>query len=221
MCGRFTLSTEEKELEDKFQFTLDIPIAKRYNISPTQSVLALTQGQNERKAHLFRWGLVPFWAKDLKIGSKMINARSETLHEKPSFRHLIKRNRCIILSNGFFEWKKEGNKKQPYYIQVDNGKPFSFAGLWDTWSNDREQITTCTIITTTPNTLMKELHHRMPVILDKDGEKAWLDESLTDTDYLQSLMTPFASEKMHAYPVSIDVNNPRNDHADNIIALSS
>jgi putative SOS response-associated peptidase YedK len=221
MCGRFALSTEENELEDRFQFTLDIPIAKRYNISPTQSILALTVEQDKRKANLFRWGLVPFWAKDLKIGNKLINARSETLHEKPSFRHLIKRKRCLILSNGFFEWKKEGNQKQPYYIQVDHGKPFSFAGLWDTWSNNGEQISTCTIITTTPNAVMKELHHRMPVIFDEEGEKAWLDEKLTDTPYLQSLMIPYASEKMNIYPVSNNVNNPRNDHANNIIALSS
>jgi putative SOS response-associated peptidase YedK len=220
MCGRITLYTEEKQLEDRFQITLDFSISKRYNIAPTQSVLGITKENGERKAKLFRWGLVPFWAKNIKIGTKMINARAETLQEKPSFRHLIKRKRCLIVSNGFFEWKKDGNNKQPYFIQVHNGKPFAFAGLWDTWKQDDQTISTCTIITTTPNDLMSELHHRMPVILDSEKEEVWLDETLTDVEYIKSLLTPFDEKTMNAYPVSTNVNNPRNDHVDNISFIS-
>jgi putative SOS response-associated peptidase YedK len=216
MCGRFTMFAEEKEIEERFQLKLDVPLTKSYNIAPSQQVLAITEGEDGRQANFFRWGLIPFWSKDHSIGNKLINARAETVDEKPSFKQSFKRKRCLIVTNGFYEWKLEAGKKQPYFIQMKSEKPFVFAGLWDTWLNEDNRINTCTILTTTPNDVMKQLHHRMPVILDEEQEKIWLDLNITDPTYLKTLLQPHSGDFMTAYRVSTMVNNPRNDHEDNI-----
>jgi putative SOS response-associated peptidase YedK len=216
MCGRFTIFSEKKEIEERFQLKIEIPISKRYNIAPSQQILAITQEDEERKANLFRWGLIPFWSKDPSIGNKLINARAETLDEKPSFKHLIKRKRCLIVSDGFYEWKKEEGKKQPYFIQMKSRKAFALAGLWDAWRDKDDCVYTCTIITTVPNDLMKPLHSRMPVILDEEQEKIWLDSNITDSTYLKTLLTPYSNQSMNAFPVSTMVNNPKNDSIENI-----
>lgn len=220
MCGRFTLYSADQEIEDRFQLELDFPLVKSYNIAPTQDVLAIIETDGVRKANQFRWGLIPFWAKDHTIGNKLINARAETLDEKPSFKHLMKRKRCLIVTNGFYEWKKEDGKKQPYFIQMESNEPFVFAGLWDTWHQHDESIHTCTIITTTPNDLMKSMHHRMPVILDEEREKFWLDNNISDSTYLKSLLTPYVESQMKAFPVSMMVNTPRNNSVENISSIN-
>ncbi|SHE32302.1 Putative SOS response-associated peptidase YedK [Seinonella peptonophila] len=214
MCGRFTLTTPESKLEQRFQMSLDLPYAPNYNTAPTQSVIGIISKQGSRQVTHYRWGLIPFWAKDQKIGSRLINARAETLHEKPSFRHLFKRKRCIILSDGFYEWKRIGNSKQPYYIRMIDHSPFAFAGLWDTWKKGEQEIHSCTIITTQPNRLMESIHHRMPVILPQEYEDQWLDEKLIDKEALQSLLVPYTEPKMEAYPVSTMVNSPKNNNPD-------
>jgi putative SOS response-associated peptidase YedK len=208
--------SEKKEIEERFQLKIDIPISKRYNIAPSQQILAITQEDEERKANLFRWGLIPFWSKDPSIGNKLINARAETLDEKPSFKHLIKRKRCLIISDGFYEWKKEEGKKQPYFIHMKSRKSFALAGLWDAWGDKDDCVYTCTIITTVPNDLMKPLHSRMPVILDEEQEKIWLDSHITDPAYLKTLLNPYSNHSMDAFPVSTMVNNPKNDSIENI-----
>jgi putative SOS response-associated peptidase YedK len=214
LCGRFTLYATNEELEKRFQVSLDGPFEKSYNIAPTQMVLGIVSNQGERQVAFFRWGLIPFWAKDAKMGHRMINARAETVHEKPSFRRLLQRKRCLIPSDGFFEWKQTASGKQPYYIHLKEGSLFSFAGLWDTWKDGDQEIHSCTIITTQANELMKSLHHRMPVIFEPEQEEIWLDRSIGDAEALQSLLTPLADQKLEAYPVSARVNSPKNNHAE-------
>jgi putative SOS response-associated peptidase YedK len=177
----------------------------------------------DRKVELFQWGLIPSWAKDPAIGSRMINARAETLDEKPAFRSSFKRHRCVILADGFFEWKKalEGKKetKQPYHIGLKDDLPFAFAGLWDHWSSpDGGERRTCTIVTTTPNKLMAEIHDRMPVILDKTAMWDWLDPEATSIA-LHALLKPFPARQMKVYAVSKLVNRPENDQAEVIAPL--
>lgn len=215
MCGRFTLFSSQQEIQDQYQVGWDGEIRQRYNIAPTQSVLVVVQDESgERKAEWFRWGLIPFWAKEPSIGNRLINARGETVDQKPSFRHLLTRKRCLILTNGFFEWKKQGGRKQPYFIYRKDQKLFSFAGLWDYWQDDQQAIYSCTIITTEANERIKPIHSRMPVLLEKEQEQLWLDPSLTDRDYIKSLLVPFDEEAIGVYPISTLVNSPRNDEPD-------
>jgi putative SOS response-associated peptidase YedK len=184
----------------------------RYNIAPTQSVLTVVQEKGKRIGKTMRWGLIPFWAKDVKIGYKMINARAETIDEKPMYKGLFKKQRCLILADGFYEWKKTGNEKHPYRFQMISGKPFAFAGLWDRWSNGDQSFITCSIITTTPNEITKEVHDRMPVILPPDAYQMWLEPDMKDTDYLKSLLQPYPADEMDAYEISTLVNSPKNDN---------
>jgi putative SOS response-associated peptidase YedK len=207
MCGRFSLSTGLTTLKEKFQFNFTDETKPRYNIAPSQSILTVVQNDNDRVGKQMRWGLIPFWAKDIKIGYKMINARAETIDEKPAYKHPFQKQRCLILADGFYEWKKQGKEKQPYRFKLKNGEPFAFAGLWDRW----ETLYSCTIITTKPNNLTKEVHDRMPVILPKDTYDLWLNPNMTETDYLKSLLVPYPEEEMVAYPVSTLVNSPKND----------
>jgi putative SOS response-associated peptidase YedK len=181
MCGRFTLTTNLDDLQMRFNFeAADLLYQPRYNVSPTQSVLTLVNsGQNH--AGLMRWGLIPSWAKDPSIGMRMINARAETVAERPSFRRALQKRRCLVLADGFYEWKKEGKRKIPMYITLKSEEPFGFAGLWEVWKNPAgEDIYSCTIITTTPNPMMEPIHNRMPVILPRELEADWLNQRVDD-----------------------------------------
>ncbi|MFC0043882.1 SOS response-associated peptidase [Metabacillus iocasae] len=211
MCGRFYLHTPLEELKSVFHFDYSHELEPRYNIAPTQSVLAIVQENERRIGHLFDWGLVPSWAKDTSFRHKMINARAETLTEKPSFKSSFRSKRCIILADGFFEWKKEGKTKVPYRIQLKTSQPFAFAGLWEKWEKGEEPLYTCTIVTTEPNELVGKLHHRMAVILKDEHIDAWLDPTITDTDYLQSLLKSYPADEMEYSQVSSLVNSPKND----------
>lgn len=213
MCGRFTLTAEETEILERFQLEHEIGnYEKRYNIAPSQQVLAVINDGATNRAGYLKWGLVPPWAKDPAIGSKMINARGETLAEKPSFRSSYRRKRCLIVADGFYEWKREGNKKIPMYISLKDKSLFSFAGLWETFTlEDGKPLNTCTIITTKPNKLVANVHDRMPVILTKESEETWLDRSIQDVNILQPLITPYHDELMTYYEVSTLVNSSKNE----------
>ena len=212
MCGRFALVTEKKILEMLYQLEIRDDFIPRYNIAPSQSISALRLSPEHGKRELtdLKWGLVPFWAKDASIGSRMINARSETAAEKPSFRDAFKKRRLLIPASGFFEWKKEGGAKQPYYIYQKNGQPFSLAGLWERWEKGEEPLESCTILTTGPNTLIASLHDRMPVIISPRDFEKWLDPQTGSAELLH-LLKSYPPEEMAAHPVSPAVNKPTNN----------
>ncbi|CAM4028507.1 SOS response-associated peptidase [Lederbergia lenta] len=216
MCGRFTLFATFEEIIDRFdiQQMIDADLYNpNYNVAPSQSVLAvINDGTNNRLGYL-RWGLIPSWAKDIKIGYKMINARSETLSEKPSYRNAYKNKRCLILADSFYEWKRHDDKtKTPMRIKLKSDNLFAMAGLWESWkSPEGESIYSCTVITTKPNKLVRDIHDRMPVILNPADEKIWLDKSITDIDQLNKLLTPLDENLMEAYEVSSLVNSPKNN----------
>lgn len=216
MCGRFTLTLSIDELIEEFELPDHITEERnpRYNIAPTQSILAIrVDAENQqRNMHPLHWGLIPSWSKDPSIGSRMINARAETLSEKPSFRSAFRSRRCLIPTDGFYEWKKTGSKKQPFYIRMKDESVFAFAGLWEHFNGpDGTIIDSCTIITTEPNALMADLHHRMPVILSRDQYDDWLNPANNNTTELQPLLQSYVAEKMQAYPVSPWVNRATND----------
>ena len=220
MCGRFTLTVDPAEIQDAFtNYKFPNQFAPRFNIAPTQPVLAIpNDGSN--KADFFIWGLIPSWAKDPSIGNRLINARGETLAEKPSFRGSYKYKRCLILADGFYEWKKQpGTKaKTPHFIHMKDRQPFAFAGLWDEWNSpDGSRIRSCTIVTTEPNEFMAPIHNRMPVILPPDAYAQWIDPAVRTPESLQQLIKPYSAEEMAAYPVSTLVNNPKNDRAECVV----
>jgi putative SOS response-associated peptidase YedK len=213
MCGRFTLTVDAESIHVAFPW-LEVPgnLTPRYNIAPTQPVAVVP---NDGKNHLdaFVWGLIPAWAKDPSIGNKLINARGETLAEKPSFRGAYKRRRCLILADGFYEWVKQpGRAKTPHYIQLESKEPFAFAGLWELWhAPDGSEVYSTTIITTEPNDLITKLHNRMPVILPPSAYEQWLDPAEQPAEKLQPLLRPYPAEEMMHYPVSTLVNSPHNE----------
>ncbi len=209
MCGRFSLTSNEAELNLRFELEGGAaPYVPRYNGSPTQ-LLAVITNENPGKLSYHLWGLIPPWAKDISIGNKMINARAETITEKPSFRAPLFSKRCLVPADGFYEWQQDAGK-QPYRIFVKTNLIFAMAGLWERWkSPDGGTIDSFSIITTEANSFMKPIHSRMPVILKKEDEKAWL--SAKSADAILELLKPFPSEEMDAYPVSKLVNSPRND----------
>jgi putative SOS response-associated peptidase YedK len=222
MCGRFTLTVDAGDLRKAIP-GLEVPdsLQPRYNIAPTQDV-AVVANDGPYSVAFFRWGLIPFWAKDPKIGSQMINARAETLAEKPSFRAAFRRRRCLILADGFFEWRREPGRKAktPMYVRLKSGQPFAFAGLWESWqSPEDETILSCTIITTTPNSLVKKIHNRMPVILVPEAYDEWLDPAERNPDELTRWLKPYPASGMIAYPISTRVNDPRNDSPDLLIPV--
>jgi putative SOS response-associated peptidase YedK len=214
MCGRFTLATPADDLQQAFPgFAFPDEMPLRYNIAPSLEV-ALVPNNGENRVQHFRWGLVPPWAKDPKIGNRMINARSETLAEKPSFRTAFRKRRCLILADGFYEWRKHPgvSAKTPVYIRLQSGKSFAFAGLWESWKQpDDPPLLSCTIITTEPNALVEKIHSRMPVILPPGAYDQWLDPAEQQPDRLADLLKPYPDSEMTAYPVSTLVNNPRAD----------
>lgn len=215
MCSRFSLTEYAEHVAQRFRVLQKLlqDIAPRYNIAPSQPVAVVIQNEKgERFLEAHRWGLVPFWAKDPEIGHRLINARAETLAEKPSFKYSFSRRRCLIPANGFYEWRKENNRRIPMYIRRRDGGLFAFAGLWDEWqSPDGSPLRTCTLITTQPNALIASIHNRMPVILKPEHEDVWLDTSLREPAQLQALLQPYPAEELEAVEVSSRVNNPRND----------
>lgn len=213
MCGRFTLRTSPAQLVEIFQLLREPVFKPRYNIAPTQPIAVVRQSETSRELSLLHWGLIPSWSKDPKMGARMINARSDTVATKPSFRAAFKRRRCLIAADGFYEWKKlDAKNKQPMYIRLKSDEPFAFAGLWEAWhGGDGTEIESCTIITTDANDLLREVHDRMPVILPEEAYGTWLNPKESDAETLQALLVPYAPDEMTFFPISTLVNSPRND----------
>ena len=210
MCGRFTLYITAEELASHYHLRTIPSTEPRYNIAPSQQINIVKNTSGELTLASVRWGLIPHWAEDEKIGYKLINARAETVSEKPSFRSAFKQRRCLIPTSGFYEWKREGHRKQPYYFQVKDAPIFSMAGIWESWqAPNRQIIESCSIITTDANELVSEVHGRMPVIINQDSYSRWFD----GLEY-QDLLHPYASTKMTIYPVSEMVNSPKNNGPD-------
>lgn len=212
MCGRFSRKSTLQAIIDEFEIEeVNGTVEPGYNVAPGQEIAVILKDET-RKLGLLKWGLIPSWSKDPAIGNRMINARAETLAEKPSFKHPLRRKRCLIVADGFFEWKKEGTQKIPMYIFLKDQKPFVFAGLWDTWTSpEGKKISTCTIITTEPNEFMKKIHNRMPVILPKERIEDWLDRSIENEHQVLPLLQPYPEKEMDAYEVSRFVNSPTNN----------
>ena len=212
MCGRFVFYSDPQFMRERYGFDEGrIEFRPRYNIAPSQQVVTVTN-DGARRTELMRWGLVPFWAKDLKIGYRMINAVGETLAAEPAFRAAFKKRRCLILADGFFEWRKDGKSKIPTYIFLKSRESFAFAGLWETWkSPEGETVKSCTIVTTRPNEFMEPIHNRMPVILSSETEALWIDPLSEDPDILQPLLQPSPAEQLESYEVSSFVNSARNE----------
>lgn len=222
MCGRYTNTVTDPDVIAQ-AFDLATPpdhrtLQARYNIAPTQQIMTIGKNRdNENRIAWMRWGLIPRWAKEMAIGNKMINARAETLAEKPSFQDAYRKRRCLIVADGFYEWRKEGDgSKTPMYIRMKDGRPFALAGLWETWKNpeDGESVISCTIITGEPNALVKTMHHRMAVILPPEVYETWLNRDVQDVLQLQPLLQPYPPDNMEAYPVSKKVNNAAYDAPD-------
>jgi putative SOS response-associated peptidase YedK len=216
MCGRFTNAAKPKEIEKEFavRVSKEELFKPRYNIAPTQIIPAVLESDGERLVSGLKWGLIPHWSKDDSFASKLINARAETLSEKPSFRDAFKKKRCIIPATGFYEWdKKSSGVKQPFYFHLKDKEVFGFAGLWEEWLDKEsgEVIETCAIITTAANEVLKSVHDRMPVILKAKDYDRWLNEKMTETDKLRKLLTPYPAQEMETYAVSREVNKPSND----------
>lgn len=222
MCGRFTLNTSAKIIAEFFKLSEVPDIKPRYNIAPTQSVATVTveREKMQRQFQFMRWGLIPSWAKDMKIGSHTINARSETVAEKPAFRSAIKHRRCLIIADGFYEWQPQGKKKQPYYFQMGNNEPFAIASLWENWrSPEAENVVSCSIITTAANETVQPVHDRMPVILPEDVWEQWLDPSINNSQQVLPLLKPYSSAAMKANAVSTIVNSPARESSECIQAI--
>lgn len=220
MCGRFTLSQSAEAIASVFQLNQVPTIEPRYNIAPTQPVATVLQtSAHERQFQLLRWGLIPAWAKDATMGSRLINARAETVAEKPSFRSAFRHRRCLVIADGFYEWRRQDGKKQPFYFRMQNQQPFAFAGLWEHWQDPKgEAIDSCTILTTEANELLQQIHERMPVILNPKDYDMWLDPTV-QLEQLQQLLQPYSSTAMTSYPVSTKVNKPTNDTPELINSL--
>jgi putative SOS response-associated peptidase YedK len=214
MCGRYTLHTTD-ELEDRYRVEVSDAIRANYNVAPSQTMPVITQDG----LRMMRWGLIPKWAKDEKIGYKLINARSETVFEKPMWKGIIKQRRCLIPANGFYEWQKSGKEKQPFYIHLKDDSIFSFAGLWETWEHKGKTWETYSILTTTPNNEMESIHDRMPVILHKDDEAHWL--AADSQEDIEVLLRPYTNGKLETYEVSSDVNTIKLNNNTLIGAINS
>jgi putative SOS response-associated peptidase YedK len=214
VCGRFTQAQIAELDREIFKLLSVPPLPPRYNIAPTQDAAAIRESAKTGRRVLgpLRWGLIPHWAKDPGIGNRMINARAETVGEKPAFETAFRHRRCLIPSDGFYEWKKTGGRKQPFYVGMQDRSMFSFAGLWERWSDEgHDPIETFTIITTKPNDIVQSIHDRMPVILPESRYDQWLDPQNQNTEALKGFLVPFPAEGMSAYPVSAYVNSPRNE----------
>ncbi len=226
MCGRFTLTSNSDALQERFGFLSEFTDAEffdhgpRYNIAPTQAVLTVTN-DGQRRGEVMRWGLIPFWAKDLKVGARMINAVGETVSTKPAFRAAFKKRRCLVLANGFYEWKKDGNRRLPTYIYSKNNEPLAFAGLWETWkSSESPVVRSCAIVTTSANSFIEPLHNRMPVILSGETQALWLDPLTEDPANLEPLLIPAPEELLTSHRVAETVNSVKNQGPGLILPLA-
>jgi len=222
MCGRFTLSAPPEVISMCFDIETDsFNYLPTFNIAPTQNVLTVRNRGNSRHAQTMRWGLIPFWAKEAKIGNKMINARSETVIENKVFKTSFQKRRCLIVADSFYEWVRVSKSKQPIRILLNSEKPFAFAGIWESWKDpndpNSDAVESCSIITTHANTLIQPIHDRMPVILPHELESDWLDN--TDTGFLREIMIPFDPGLMKCYPVSQAVNSTKNEGKDLITPI--
>jgi putative SOS response-associated peptidase YedK len=226
MCGRFTNRAKPEQIQNEFKVGKKNPdlYQPKYNIAPAQMIQVVFEPEKERTLARLKWGLVPAWAKDADIGNRMINARAETLAEKPSFRDAFKKRRCLVPASGFYEWQKKGAAaKQPFYFYLKEKEVFGFAGLWEEWVNKEtgDVLETCTIITTAANDVLKPVHERMPVILNSKDYEQWLDPKMNDTERLQKLLAPYAAEEMASHAVSTAINYPESDSPELIKPLNS
>lgn len=220
MCGRFTLRSRPQAVAEAFEL-LELPdLSPRYNIAPTQSVATVhfDLERHQRVLRWQRWGLVPRWAKSLAVGAGMINARAEGIATKPAFRQAFTARRCLVVADGFYEWQKTPEGKQPYFLHREDDSPLAFAGLWEQWGPDH--LESCTIITTSANRLMSGLHERMPVILKPEDYTRWLDPALRDRKVLESLLQPAAEDLLRIDAVTTLVNNPRNEQPECVVPLA-
>ncbi len=217
MCGRFALYSSFQSIKDYADLLNELGDYERnYNIAPGESIPVIYRNEMGNQITFRKWGLIPFWAKDEKIGYRLINSRAETISEKPSFKYAFQKRRCLIPANGFFEWKKP--EKQPYFCRLKERDLFSFGGIWESWKSPAGKIVkTCSIITTEANSKMKKIHHRMPLILEKEDEYRWL--TANSKNVLHKMLKPFDEGKMEIYPVSKEVNSPQNNYSDLITAL--
>ncbi len=211
MCGRFARFSSVQKFADLFGTRAGFSLNPRYNVAPTQALLLARNAVGNRELVSLYWGLIPYWSKEPKTGYSTINARAESVAEKPAFRNAFRRRRCLIAADGYYEWRKLERTKQPYYIALKDREPFAFAGVWDHWARDEHSIDSCAIIVTEANELTKPIHDRMPVMLAPEHYDAWMDPDLTDPGRLKSFLKPYPSERMLAYPVSKAVNDPKND----------
>jgi putative SOS response-associated peptidase YedK len=198
MCGRFALVSELADIETKFDVhKVSYDFKPNWNVSPGQHIPAIIHLEDQNVLASFLWGLIPSWTKDPSMGHKMINARAETIDKKPSFRNAFKNRRCLIVADGFYEWRQNGKKKIPLYFYLKSGEPFGMAGLYETWTSpDNSQINTCTIITTDSNLLIQPVHDRMPVIVPKDQERTWISNEIEDKSILLSVLKPYPADEM-------------------------
>ena len=209
MCARYSIGFTEKQIRDLFNLEPNEPIEVRYNVAPTQDVPAVIEGREDHKRHFetFKWGLVPYWADDLKIAQKLINARSETIFEKPAFKSAARKHRCLIPAMGFYEWRTEGKRKQPYFFRLKSGKPMAFAGLYETKRLEGDaRLRTCAIVTCAPNDLVRPFHDRMPAVVREEDFDQWLSKSIEDSWKLLPVLVPFPESEMECYPVDPAVN---------------
>ena len=221
MCGRYSLIADLGALAQRFAFDArQLSFEVSYNVAPTQQVLTVVGG-DQRRGGFMRWGLIPHWAKDPSIGARMINARAETVAERPTFRDALRRRRCLVLADGFYEWHKSATGRTPMRIVMRSGEPFAFAGLWAVWRDAHgNRVPSCTIITTAANTLLAPIHERMPVVLPPGLEEFWLDRSVDDPDALASVLSPYADGALEAYEVSTLVNSAANNSPEVIEAAA-
>jgi putative SOS response-associated peptidase YedK len=217
MCGRYALTSSPEVIAQRFKLLWVPEFSPHYNIAPTQMIPVVRATERGRELALFRWGLIPFWAKDSHIGVKLINARAESLADKPAFRDAYRRRHCLIPADAFYEWKPIAGRRQPYCIRMAERGPFAMAGLWEHWVDPSGQaVESCTIITTDANALVAELHDRMPAILAPGDFATWLDAGHAS---VRELLKPFPSEQLVSYPVALRVNNAKNDDAECIAPL--
>jgi putative SOS response-associated peptidase YedK len=211
MCGRFTQRADRKALLKSFQVAEVPHVEPRYNISPTQDVLAVCEREDGREATFYKWGLVPSWAKDASMGARLINARSETVAEKPAFRQAFRQRRCIIPADGFYEWQRIDGRKQPFFFRMRDERPFGFAGLWERWEGEGGRVVnSCAILTTEANEVLRPVHDRMPVILHPEDYEMWLGADARELDLVKEMLRPYPAGEMTGYPVDTSVNSPRN-----------